>query len=107
MSPVAVADPGFSPGGGANPRGGGRVQTYDFPKNYIKIERVWTRGGHVPRAPHRSANATVFLFSFMDTSQKEEYYKLYFEQIFAEFIASHSFGFCEMLVQVKFVIGFP
>ena len=47
---MAVADPGFPRGGGANsPGGGGGAPTYDFAKISQKlheIERIWTpRGG--------------------------------------------------------------
>ena len=55
-----MADPGFSRGGGANPRGVGGVPTYDFAKfNQIlhEIERIWTpmEGG----VPLRSANVEL------------------------------------------------
>ena len=50
---IAVADPGFPRGGGANTRGG--VLAYDFAKFSPKlheIERIWTpRGVRVPHAP--------------------------------------------------------
>ena len=47
----AVTDPGFPRGGGANSPGG--APTYDFAKISQKlheIERIWTPGGHIPRA---------------------------------------------------------
>ena len=51
---IAVADPGFPRGGGANSSGG--APTYNFAKFSQKlheIERIWARGGgaRVPRAP--------------------------------------------------------
>ena len=49
-----MVDPGYSRGGGANPRGGGANIRFCqiFPKNYIKLKEFgppW--GGGVPRAP--------------------------------------------------------
>ena len=46
----SVADPGFSRGGGANPKGG-RRQPIIWPfflKNCMKMENFWARGGHAP-----------------------------------------------------------
>ena len=37
---LAVADPGFPRGGGANPRGGGGPPTYDFAKFFQKLHRI-------------------------------------------------------------------
>ena len=49
---LAVADPGFPRGGGANSPG---AQTYDlakFSQKLHEIERIWTpRGACVPRIP--------------------------------------------------------
>ena len=53
----AVADPGFSRGGGVNPPGG--REHAKFSRKLHEIERIWTpRGGGacVPHAPPRSAN---------------------------------------------------
>ena len=48
----SVADPGFPRGGGAKSPGG--APTYDFAifsQELHEIERIWARGGRVPRAP--------------------------------------------------------
>ena len=56
---LAVADPGFPQGWGANPRGGGGPPTYDlpkFPKNCIELKEFGPPGeGDVrPLCPLRS-----------------------------------------------------
>ena len=51
---IAVADPGFPRGGGANPKGGGREPIIwpIFPENCMKMKKFWARGGaRVPHAP--------------------------------------------------------
>ena len=58
---IAVADPGFPRGGGANSPGGGEAPTYDFAKFSQKlheIERIWAPKGRArPSRPLRSAIA--------------------------------------------------
>ena len=50
---LAVADPGFPRGGGANPKGG--APTYylaNFSRKLHENEEIWGQGGaRVPRAP--------------------------------------------------------
>ena len=55
---MAVADPGFATGGGANPQRGGASLLFGqkFPKNCLKIKEFGPKGGGVPGAPLRSAN---------------------------------------------------
>ena len=50
--PLAVADPGFPVGGGANSRG-----NYVSKKLYVKRKESGPLGGHAPAAPPGSANA--------------------------------------------------
>ena len=44
---IAVADPGFPRGGGANPQGGGASLLFGqkFPKNSMKMKEFEPRGG--------------------------------------------------------------
>ena len=43
------ADPGFPVGGGANlPRGGQHIILLDFPKNSMKLRKIWSVGGRPP-----------------------------------------------------------
>ena len=58
-----MADPGFPRGRGANSPGG--VPTYDFAKFSQKlheIERIWTPGGRILRAPLDPPLVSVCVF---------------------------------------------
>ena len=66
---LAVADPGFPRGGGANSPGG--APTYDFTKlsqKLHKIERIWTPGGR-PKFYYVDPPLTSVLLSFRNVTQ--------------------------------------
>ena len=50
---IAVADPGFPRGGGANPKGGGGQPIIwpIFAENCMKMKKFWARGGGASLAP--------------------------------------------------------
>ena len=55
----SVADPGFARGEGGNPlcEGAKLLFGQKFPQNCMKIKEFGPRGGRIPGAPPRSANA--------------------------------------------------
>ena len=58
---IPVADPGFSRGGGTNPKGGGRQPIIwpIFPPNCMKMKKFWARGRHASLTPPPLRSATA------------------------------------------------
>ena len=70
---LSVADPGFPPGGAANPPGGGERKHMilpNFPKNCMKLNEFGLPGGERPLGPFKSAPAYVESTQNLETRQK-------------------------------------
>ena len=77
MALESGADPGFPVGGGANPRGG-RQHTIlpNFPKNCMKLRKVWSVGG-APGVP--PLDPPLRVFHDLSTTHEWQYSQLRFD----------------------------